>query len=160
MRKITVFLIFLFCSSPCFSDTASNTAKVYYDPVGGQEVYDVSGKRDFLKIKDEFKLSDSTVSVDLNEEEGYRIKNFKIEKYNKLDEQKIKEDSKRINDIVGRLKEKNKDLEDLKELAKTNPEIKQLLDEAQQDQSGLLLSALGASLVGLGAGGVALFKKK
>lgn len=58
--------------------------KLYYDSATNQTVLDISGKKDYEKIKQEFRLSEQTqvIIVDPDKNIAGRVKNGVLETYN------------------------------------------------------------------------------
>ena len=69
--------------------------KVFYDPVSGKEIVDVSGKKTKEQIKKEFNLTE-VKEASLAKNDGYRIKNGEIEKYDRKAESDAKRAEKEL----------------------------------------------------------------
>ena len=110
-----VILIFMMSLSNCFAGN-----KVFYDPISGKEIIDVSGNKTKEQIKKEFNLT-QVEEVTLGKDEGHRIKNGTIEKYGHKAEndaikaQKEANRQEKEDSIKQKLGLTNKEFQDLKE---------------------------------------------
>jgi len=73
-------LILLCLTSTCFAGQ-----RVFYDPVMNVEIVDLSSSKSILEIEGEFGLV-NVKKLDLQDNEGYRVKNKKLVKYNYVDD--------------------------------------------------------------------------
>ena len=81
--KLLPLLIVLTLSNNTFANQI-----VYYDIDKNSQVIDVSGKKDFKDIKQEFNLPDNVQILNVSEGEGYEVKNNQLVKYNLKNRQK------------------------------------------------------------------------
>lgn len=97
--------------------------KVFYDPVSGKEIVDISGKKTREQIKSEFNLTQVEETA-LADGDGYRVKNGAVEKYDRKAEaeaaknQKEQDRQAKEDAIKQKLGLTNKEFEDLREALK------------------------------------------